>query len=404
MKGIKIASIGYTHEGGAGLSSMKLHQEFLNQGHESRFYVIHKKLNLKEVYRLKVREKSEKINTVPIKNDKVNIFNSGMSIVNEDTLEGVYEWADVILLRWVTGAISDWQIGRWSYKSKPVIWCLSDMEPFTGGCHYSEGCTGYENECNNCHIVDPNFKFLPKLGVKRKSLWGDLVVVSPSYWLYECSKKSTVFKNKDVKVIRTGIELNVFKPYDKNKSRDELDLPRDKKIVFIASHSISDPRKGLDLFQDSLVYLKNNFDISQFVFVTAGHNSIYIDDVSHVHLGYISDRSQLAKIYSASDLTALPYREDNLPNVLLESIACGTPVCSFDIGGMPDVIIDGFNGFLIPPYNTRIFSEKIYSILENNFNSEEIREWSLSNLDIKDQASNYIKLFLEKMRIGQHSE
>ena len=404
METLKIASIGYTHEGGAGLSSLKLPQEFLNQVHESKFFVLSKKKDLKNVVRLKSNGNSESVNTIPLKEGKINIISSGMATTVPQTLEGIYDWADVILLRWVTGTISDFQIGLWSHRHKPLIWCLSDMEPFTGGCHYSEGCSEYKRDCKDCHLVNPKFKLSPSLGIKRKKLWGNITVVSPSSWLYKCCKESTVFKEKEIKKIRTGIELDIFKPYSEVKSREDLNLPQNKKIIFVASHSVSDPRKGLDLFQKSVTFMKKNHDIDKFVFVTAGHDSINLNGVSHIHLGYINDKAKLAKIYSASNLTALPYREDNLPNVLLESIACGTPVCSFDIGGMPDVIINGFNGYLVPPFNSEAFAEKINSLLHYNFNKKDIREWAYKELNIKDQAEKYIELFKEKLAVGKRNQ
>ena len=101
----------------------------------------------------------------------------------------------------------------------------------------------------------------------------------------------------------------------------------------------------------------------------------------------------MALAYSAADISVLPYKEDNLPNVMLESIACGTPVVAFAIGGMPDIISTNINGELAIPFDTYDFANCILKLIDFPLNQSEIRSWAIRNLDINSQASAYIKLF-----------
>jgi glycosyltransferase involved in cell wall biosynthesis len=111
----------------------------------------------------------------------------------------------------------------------------------------------------------------------------------------------------------------------------------------------------------------------------------------------------MAKLYSAADITVLPYVEDNLPNVCLESIACGTPVVAFDIGGIPDVIIPGKNGQLARAFDVWDLANKVVTCLSEKTPTVDIRRWAKANIDIKDQAASYIDLFKESLdRSAKH--
>lgn len=403
---MKIASIGMQVRGGAGLSSLKLHEEFLKQGHDSKFFVAHHTLHPEKVTKLYTKKKFKNdwwsLGTVPLKEGVENVFTSGLSGLSEDYLDEIYDWADVILLRWVTATISDYQIAKWLRGNKPVYWCLSDMAPLTGGCHYSRGCEKYQTDCSNCHLVDNKFKDYPALVLqRRKRLWGGIKVVSPSVWLANCTRDSVAHKSNEVEVIQTGVELDIFKPYGKAAVREELKLPKSKKIIFFGADSAVDERKGMDLLKDTLNHLsKKVIDKDRYHLAIVGHGDVSKLDLpfDYTVFGNISSRDMLAKVYSAADLTVLPYREDNLPNVMLESIACGTPVVAFNVGGMPDVIQEGINGRLAVPFDTHDMSFQIVQQFKDDLSSTEIRDWSLKNICVSAQAKKYIKTFKQNLQ------
>jgi glycosyltransferase involved in cell wall biosynthesis len=398
---MKVASIGFTAEGGAGLSSLKLHKEFLRQGIDSRFYVLSKKKDLEQVHRINRRSLPDDVAFVPVREGVRNIVASGFAVAQDASVDAIYDWADVVLLRWVSSVVSDFKIARWSYGSKPIVWCLSDMAPLTGGCHYSNGCKGYISDCRKCPMTDSRFSEIPARTLSRRvRTWRQLTVVSPSRWLFGCSSESAVFRGKDVRLIRTGVELDVFRPYPSPEARREFGLPLDKIIIFLASHSVSDPRKGFDLMRETISAMHRAGAGKDVLVVTAGLHEPPKFELDAVHVGYVADREKLSKLYSASDVTALPYREDNLPNVLLESIACGVPVCAYDVGGMPDVIVPGFNGCLVKPYDTEEFGRAILKCVSSDAagSRRAIRAWAEQEIGIHRQAEQYIELFSEKLR------
>lgn len=393
---MKIASIGYTPDGGAGLSSIKLHRAFLQLGHESRFYVAIQKNAHDGVVAIKLKNQKENgfANIDPSFN---TIVDTGFSRAVWNALEAAYEWADIILLRWASGAVSDLQISTWTHRKKPIIWCLSDMAPLTGGCHYSNGCMRFADACSPCQFFPNTQKPPPELTLNRRvTLWGPMTIVSPSQWLRRMALKSRIGLNKDVRVIRTGLELDQFTPHNKSQARKKFGILDDQKVLFFGSHAVDDPRKGFSLLRDSLDYLIDQGRASKLLAITIGGGVKPHLKIPCLHFGYISDKATLAQVYSAADLTVLPYREDNLPNVLLESLACGTPVCAFDVGGMPDVITPGLNGVLVSPFDTKRYAEAIEDCLvQRPFDANAIRRWAVENLDIKAQAESYIRLFNE---------
>lgn len=398
---MKIATIGMQVRGGAGLSSLKLHEEFKKQGHNARFFVGKQSLNQDKVELIPTKPRYKKnwwkLGTVPLNEGVENIVSSGLAGKDTTYLENIYDWADVVLLRWVTGTLSDWQIANWSNKKKPLVWCLSDMAPLTGGCHYSRGCTKYESNCRNCNVVSPEMHYYPSLVLeRRKRLWNNITIVSPSNWLAKVAKHGSVMSTKKIHVIKTGVELDIFAPTKKEEAKRHLGISSHKTTLFFGADSTGDERKGYDLLLKALETLRNKgLNDKNTQVLLAGNSEKRHSDIpfTTISLGNVSDRSKMALAYSAADISVLPYKEDNLPNVMLESIACGTPVVAFAIGGMPDIISTNINGELAIPFDTYDFANCILKLIDFPLNQSEIRSWAIRNLDINSQASAYIKLF-----------
>lgn len=86
----------------------------------------------------------------------------------------------------------------------------------------------------------------------------------------------------------------------------------------------------------------------------------------HHHLGSISSNTLLSVFYSLADVFVIPSRQDNLPNTVLESMACGTPVVGFDVGGIPDMVRPGETGWLAEPESVHSLQEAIEAALSDN--------------------------------------
>ena len=399
---MRVASIGEADYGGAGMSALKLHNEFLRQGLNSKFYVNRKTVGSDSVVQIPDRT-GNVVGAFPIGQYNTSTtdvpFTTGLSCKCPDFLESLWDESDVILLRWSSVSVSDFFVSRWSHKKKPLVWCLSDMAPITGGCHYSMGCDKFETFCQPCPHVDSNSVHDPFRVLNRRiKLWKDIVFVSPSKWLGDIVSCSSIGRNKEVRVIQTGVELDVFKPYDVRSQKEKFGLDPRKPVILFGAASVNDSRKGFKYLPELVNILNDKFNLKhKYSVLVIGGGSPDLKELNCdvTVTGHISDRTELAQAYSASDITLLPYVEDNLPNVCLESLACGVPVVAFSIGGIPDVVQPGVNGELATPFDVWDLSHKLKQLLERPLDKSSIREWSEKNIDIKEQAQAYRSLFDE---------
>jgi len=288
--------------------------------------------------------------------------------------------------------------------NKPIIWTLHDMWAFTGGCHYDEECGKYDKNCGHCPILSSNKKndLSSKIWKRKEKYWKnlDLTIVTPSSWLGECAKKSSLFYNARVEVIPNGIDLNRFKPINKNIARDILCLTKDKKLIlFGALDALSDKRKGFPLLKKALKKLssKENKDIELIIFGSSRPRDEEKLGFKTHYLGQLNDEISLALVYSMADVMIVPSIQDNLPNTIMESLACGTPVVAFNIGGIPDMIEHQKNGYLAKPFDTTDLANGIEWVLEDNSRWEKLsknaREKVIKEFDIVKVAKRYTDLY-----------
>ncbi len=283
----------------------------------------------------------------------VSIANTGTDI----TALPEFRQADVIHLHWVNQGMLSVKGLRAILKSgKPVVWTLHDMWPVTGICHHARECTRYEKECRHCPFLAGG-KGLADLAArtfrKKKSLYALAPVhfVACSRWLETRARASALLRGHAVTSIPNPINTNLFHPRDKQQARARLHLPTEGKIVLFGSVRITDKRKGIDylteacrLLDEQQPELKDSLSI-----VVFGNDSEQLQALLPFRvyaLSYIADEHALPDIYSAADLFAIPSLEENLPNMIMESMSCGTPCVGFQTGGIPEMIDHLHNGYV----------------------------------------------------------
>lgn len=301
---------------------------------------------------------------------------------------------DIVHLHWICGGMM--RIEDIVKIKAPIVWSLHDMWAFTDGYHYDESFDICKNGC----ISEPK-NFLSKGIVKRKqkayTYKKNMTIVGLSKWLNECSKSSTLLKDKKHINLPNPIDTTIFKPFDKEKSRELWSLPKNKKLVlFGAMGATSDPRKGFKELNDAMTKMKQTDDIEFVVFGSSQPQNAPDYGFKTHYLGSLADDVSLVTLYSAVDVMVVPSLQENLSNAIMESLACGTPVVGFDIGGNSDMIEHQQNGYLAKPFE----SEDLASGIEWILNAKNYEEISVNARDkvVKEfysvvVAKKYIKLY-----------
>ena len=165
---------------------------------------------------------------------------------------------DIIHLHWLgAGFLSVETIGRLGRLGKPLVWTLHDSWPFTGGCHMPFECTRYRQSCGECPVLGSTREkdLSRKTWARKQASWRDIdmTLVTPSRWLADCARSSSLFRKSRIEVIPNGLDTEVFHPVDKQASRRSLGLPDDKSIIlFGAVGGTTDPNKGFQLLAPAL--------------------------------------------------------------------------------------------------------------------------------------------------------
>lgn len=310
--------------------------------------------------------------------------------------------ADLLHLHWTSfGYISIEELAK---LKKPIVWTLHDMWLFTGGCHYSNSCRNFENQCGNCSLFlrfSSPHDLSHQTWLRKQKIFPTIqqVVVAPSYWLAQEAKKSSLLQNVDIKVIPYAIDTSIFKPLIKENARKSLNLPPDIPLILFAAAKVSDERKGLKYFIEALHILKKTLSLELEVVIMGGKVPIELKALIPypVHTtGGISDLATIATIYSAVDVFTITSLEDNLPNTIIESLACGTPVVGFNVGGIPEMISHLNNGYVAQYKSPDDIADGINWVLSHNdYTSLSLcaRKSALETYSEDSVAAQYISIY-----------
>jgi len=397
--------------GGAARACYRLHKALLEEGIDSKMLV---QLKTGDDWTVlgprtdmersmgKVRSIIEKI---PLKKYNINVtfslnispFSPVVKRINEIN-------PDIVHLHWVNDGFL--KIENIPKIKPPIIWTMHDMWLFTGGCHYDEYCDRFKKNCGRCPVLNSNKENdLSRKTWNRKnkafSKIKNITITTPSQWLTECSKNSTLLKGGKIFTIPNMIDTNVFKPFDKIKARELFGLPINKKLILFGAMSNTDKRKGLKELKEALYKIKNINDIELVIFGSSPPEKEIDFGFKSYYLGRLNDDPSLVALYNAVDIVINASHQENLSNVIMESISCGKPVVAFNIGGNPDMIDHQINGYLAKPFDTDDLANGIRWVLNNpDYNElcKNAREKVLNNFDKKIVVKRYIELYKEILK------
>ncbi len=355
--------------GGAAIAGYRLHEGLRRMGRESGMLVREKLSSDEAVVVWGERSDAEAARWDALTNDLRLRARTALSTTyfslpwpGEDVAgHAMVKAAEVIHLHWVGHFVSPEGLRALLQTGKPVIWTLHDERAFTGGCHYAAGCEGFLQGCEACPQLREGWRAIPEraLALSQACLSGvpKPVIVAPSRWLAEEARRSALFSECRVECIPYGLDLEVFKASDRRKTRAFFGLPEEALVILIGAQSLAEPRKGFDLVRRAIDMvladeaMAGAVKAGRVVFAAYGQSGETLREtrLPLVLLGEQATAEEMARVLSASDLFVCPSREDNLPNTVMEAMACGVPVLGANVGGIPDMIEDWRNGRLVAP-------------------------------------------------------
>lgn len=319
---------------------------------------------------------------------------------NDITHLDEFRKADVIHLHWTNQAmLSLKDLKAILHSEKKVVWTMHDMWPFTGICHQADTCKLWQEGCGNCpQLQRPGNNDLSARTFKRKKLTypeGEITFVACSQWLAGLAGQAPLLQGQKVWSIPNPIDTDFYAPAGtegmptRSEVRHRLGLPQDKRLMLFTAFKVTDPNKGIDYLIESItILLQEHPELrEQTALVLAGKESEQLTEsfpIPVYSMGYISETKKMRDLYLSADLLLMPTLMDNLPNTIVEAMACGIPSVAFNIGGVPEMVDTGINGYLAKYKDSldfatgiaRILLSQSYTAIGRNARSKAVKVYS----------------------------
>jgi glycosyltransferase involved in cell wall biosynthesis len=284
----------------------------------------------------------------------------------------------------------------------PTVWTLHDMWSFSGRCAYSYECRKFMTGCDaTCPTPDEYPALAPRRIAaawrSRRRLFDrhpELVAVAPSRWL-AATAGAGLWRDHRIEIIPYGLALGSYSPVDRAYARAQLGLKTSGPVMSFVAQSLTERRKGGMILAQALDTVKTR----PLTVLTAGHGELRIasDDIDVHSMGYVDDQQLQMLAYNAADLAVHPAPVDNLPNVVMEAIACGTPCVGFAIGGVPDMVRLGTTGWLAEEVTPQALAAAVDGAIAEIRDGRDLRASCRAvaerEYDDRTQAARYVTLF-----------
>ncbi len=290
----------------------------------------------------------------------------------------------------------------------PVVITLHDAWLLSGHCAHSLGCERWRTGCGHC----PDLNIYP--GIRRDATafnWGRkrrifeksrIYLAAPCEWLLERARDSILAPAiVDWRVIPNGLDLAVFKPDDQGSARAALGIPRDVKLLlFAANGGKNNPFKDYEMLRATLAKVAEQ--TPQDVWFIALGEDAPDEQIGRVQIRFVphqGDERQVARYYQASDIYLHAAREDTFPNTVLEAMACACPVIATAVSGIPEQVIEGETGFLVPAGDAQAMANRVLLLLADEDRRFDMGKSSADRaarrFDLSKQIDNYLDWYRE---------
>jgi glycosyltransferase involved in cell wall biosynthesis len=334
---------------------------------------------------------------------------SGYELFSDDrspyasTLLNQIPACQVINLHWIPGFVDYQAFFTRVPRSTPIVWTLHDLNPMTGGCHYDLGCERYLARCGSCPQLGSrdSTDLSQQVWRRKQSLFSKLPstklhFVTPSRWLAGEVRRSPILGKFPVDVIPYGLDLEEFAPRHRGNVRDLLGIPQDARVLLFVAEDVGNKRKGFAFLADALARCAGK--IPNLLLLSLGQNRPQVQvEIPWVHVGSVNNDRFLSMVYSAADLYAICSLQDNLPNTVLEAMACGVPTVGFAVGGIPDMVRNRVNGQTVAAADVGALAEAIADLLNSGDRCKEMganaRRIAFEEYSLELQARRYSELY-----------
>lgn len=304
---------------------------------------------------------------------QVDIANAGTDITRME----VFRQADIIHLHWVNqGFLSLGDLERIMASGKPVVMTMHDQWYFTGICHYSGDCDKYQSQCCHCPMLTRGgigIDLARRVFDRKRAIYNGkaLAFVGCSRWIADLARKSPLTQGHLVTNVPNAIDTDMFTPMDQAAARERYGLPADKRLLLFGAQRITDERKGFRYLKEACEHLMQNHPdlASEMGVVVLGGDAQAVKSALPLPVytvGYLNNEAEIAQLYNAVDLFVTPSLQDNLPNTIVEAMACGTPCVGFHVGGIPEMISHEQDGYVARYKDSNDFAHGIAWCLDDN--------------------------------------
>lgn len=315
-----------------------------------------------------------------------------------------WDWADLVHINTLHGGYFNYRALYELGKQKPLVWTLHDMWAFTGHCSHSLECSRWETGCGEC----PHPEIYPAIRRdctihewkwKQEAFNTISQFICPSQWLADMARRS-LLSPLPVHHLFFGLDLETYSPRDRNECRAEWKLPLDGHVLLYASQSLNNPFKDAELMPRILAALDPDVRSRCVLAVMGGGDAVRTFEgcgVPVMDMGYVSDEELKIAFYSAVDMLVYPTRADNLPLIVQEAMACGCPVASVSVGGVPEMVKHNQTGILVQPGDAEEMSNHISRVLGNKSAKESLsaacRAFAENNFDLPKYVNGVVDIY-----------
>ncbi len=279
---------------------------------------------------------------------EVDIANTGADI----TKLREFQEADIIHLHWINqGMLSLNGIRKILRSGKPVVWTMHDIWPATAICHVTLGCRRFTTQCGNCRLLPGGgsaHDLSTSIWQKKYRMMDEenIYYVACSRWLESEAKKSALLKGQKITSVPNPIDTHLYNRCNKQEARERLGLPLDKKLILFASQRVTNENKGMNYLIEACQQLSDIPNLG--VVILGGHAEEVVSQLplEVFPLGYVNEEHRIVDVYNAANVFVLPSLSENLPNTIMEAMACGVPCVGFKVGGIPEEIDHQRNGYV----------------------------------------------------------